>query len=98
VQNVAQRLGYEIVENLGSHGVGRSIHEEPSYIPIHNPHEQRVLNEGLVLTIEPFFSTGATSVQQESDGWTLTVPSGDLVAQYEQTLIVTERGALVVTA
>ena len=97
VQKVADRLGYEIVENLGSHGVGRSIHEEPSYVPIHNPHERRRLTAGMVLTIEPFFTTGATWVQQQSDGWTLTVPPGDMVAQYEHTLIVTDRGPLVVT-
>ena len=98
VQKIANRFGYKIVENLGSHGVGSSIHEEPSYIPMDNPSERRRLDEGLVLTIEPFFSTGATWVEEQSDGWTLSVPEGDLVAQFEQTLIVTRRGALVVTA
>jgi methionyl aminopeptidase len=98
VQQVADRLGFQVVENLGSHGVGRSIHEDPSYVPIDNPLEQRRLGAGQVLTIEPFFTTGASRVQQESDGWTLTVPSGDMVAQFEHTLIVTDSGPLVVTA
>ncbi len=98
VQKIADKFGYEIVENLGSHGVGNSIHEEPSYIPMDNPSERRRLDEGLVLTIEPFFSTGANWVEEQADGWTLCVPEGDLVAQFEHTLIVTRRGALVVTA
>ncbi len=97
VQRVADREGYRIIRNLGSHGVGASIHEEPSYTPYDNPHEERLLERGMVLTIEPFFCTGTQWVQEEDDGWTLTVPVGQLVAQYEHTLIVTDRGALVVT-
>ena len=98
VQAVADREGYVIVQNLGSHGVGRSIHEEPSYVPVDNPEETRLLERGMVLTIEPFFCTGADWVYEEDDGWTLSVPPGDMVAQFEHTLIVTDNGALVVTA
>ena len=97
VQAVADREGYTIVENLGSHGVGASIHEEPSYVPLDNPEEQRTLTRGMVLTIEPFFSTGVRWVHEEDDGWTLSVPEGNLVAQFEHTIIVTDRGAVVVT-
>ena len=97
VQRVADARGYTIVRNLGSHGVGRNIHEEPSYIPYDNPSEERKLERGMVLTIEPFFSTGIEWVEEEADGWTLSVPPGNLVAQYEHTLIVTDNGALLVT-
>jgi methionyl aminopeptidase len=97
VQAVADREGYTIVENLGSHGVGASIHEEPSYVPMDNPEEQRTLTRGMVLTIEPFFSTGVQWVYEEDDGWTLSVPAGNLVAQFEHTIVVTDQGALVVT-
>jgi methionyl aminopeptidase len=97
VQKVADELGYTIVRNLGSHGVGRNIHEEPSYVPLDNPGERRMLTQGMVLTIEPFFSTGVEWVLEEDDGWTLTVPPGNLVAQFEHTLIVTDSAPLVVT-
>ena len=95
---MADREGYTIVRNLGSHGVGSNIHEEPSYIPYDNPKEKRKLKRGTVLTIEPFFSTGVDWVYEEDDGWTLSVPPGNLVAQYEHTLIVTDNGPVVVTA
>ena len=98
VQKIADREHYTIVRNLGSHGVGASIHEEPSYVPFDNPSEKRKLTRGMVLTIEPFFSTGVDWVHEEDDGWTLSVPPGCLVAQYEHTLIVTDNGPLVVTA
>lgn len=98
VQKKANEGGYRIVENLGSHGVGRSLHEDPSYVPLHNPNERRKLTKGMVLTIEPFFSDRANWVEEQPDGWTLSVPTGVLVAQFEHTLIVTEGQPIVVTA
>ncbi len=98
VQKVADGAGFNIISNLGSHGVGRSIHEQPSYVPLDNPTERRRLENGMVMTIEPFFTTGPAWVEQQSDGWTLCVPKGELVAQYEQTLIVTDRTPVLVTA
>jgi methionyl aminopeptidase len=98
VHAVSESAGFNIVENLGSHGVGRSIHEAPSYVPLDNPNERRRLEKGMVMTIEPFFTTGPGWVEQQDDGWTLCVPRGELVAQFEQTLIVTDRTPLLVTA
>lgn len=97
-ERVAARSGYQIVRNLGSHGVGRSIHEEPSYVPVNNPQETRRLEEGLVFTIEPFFTTGTPWVEELADGWTLAVGKGQLVAQFEHTIMVTRTGAEVLTA
>lgn len=97
-QRVADRHGYRIVRNLGSHGVGRSIHEEPSYVPLDNPRESRRLSEGMVLTIEPFFTTGDPWVDELEDGWTLAVGDGHLVAQFEHTVVVTPGGAEILTA
>ena len=52
----------------------------------------------MVLTIEPFFTTDAEDVSEMDDGWTLTCGVGELVAQFEQTLIVTDGAPIVVTA
>jgi methionyl aminopeptidase len=97
VQRVGRRGGYRIVRKLGTHGVGRPQHEEPAEVPVEQPRERRRLAEGLVLTIEPFFTTGPAWVEAGSDGWTLSVPRGELVAQCEHTVVVTRAGALVVT-
>ncbi|MEM9742585.1 MAG: type I methionyl aminopeptidase [Pseudomonadota bacterium] len=98
VQAVADRYGYAIVDNLGSHGVGRALHEEPSYVPKPNPRERRKLEDGMVLTIEPFLTTGRPWVTERPDGWTLAVEPNVLVAQFEQTVVVRADGPLVVTA
>jgi methionyl aminopeptidase len=97
VEKVAREGGYRIVRNLGSHGVGRSLHEEPSYVPVYNPLDRRKLTDGLVLTIEPFFTTGSPVVEEANDGWTLMCSPGAMVAQFEHTVIVTKSRAIVVT-
>ena len=77
----------EVEESLG-----------PNDVPLANPSERRTLTEGLVLTIEPFFTTGRTWVEEGPDGWTLSVAPGALVAQFEHTVIVGSEGAEIVTA
>jgi methionyl aminopeptidase len=56
-----------------------------------------VLHEGLVITIEPFLTTGATSIFEDDDGWTLRTPDGSVGAQFEHTMIVTRGEPIVVT-
>ena len=97
VERRARRSGFRVVRNLSGHGVGRFIHEEPSVPNVFDPHDPRLLPEGLVMTIEPFLTLGATEVVEDQDGWTLRTPDGSLGAQYEHTMIVTQSGALVVT-
>lgn len=98
VQGVARETGHSVILNLGSHGVGRSLHEEPKFIPsFFDARETRILQKGCVMTVEPFLSNGASYADESTDGWTLTIPSGHRGAQYEHTLIVTEDAPLLVT-
>jgi methionyl aminopeptidase len=57
-----------------------------------------MLTENLVITIEPFLSTGATWVEEAEDGWTLRSQPGHWHAQYEHTLIITKGEPIVLTA
>ncbi|MDQ5826064.1 MAG: type I methionyl aminopeptidase [Chloroflexota bacterium] len=98
VEAQARRCGFTIIKNLAGHGVGRSLHEQPSMVlNYYNGLEKRKLSEGLVLTIEPFLSTGADFVMEAKDGWTLKTPDGSLLAQYEHTIIITKGRPVVVT-
>ncbi len=98
VQQVAKKSGFKIIRDLCSHGVGRSLHEEPTEIKGYfDPREKRRLSEGLVITIEPFLSTRSRSVHQSSDGWTLIGAQGGLSAQFEHTMVVTRGKPLLMT-
>lgn len=98
IEKVARAHRLRIIENLGSHGVGRALHEAPDHIPgYHDPHDRRVLREGMVITIEPFLSTRSRAVTEAGDGWTLVGEPGNLSAQFEHTLIITRGAPIVVT-
>jgi methionyl aminopeptidase len=98
IERTAKTYGFKIIENLGSHGVGRALHEEPEHIPGYfDPADKRILKEGMVITIEPFLSTKSRVVTEASDGWTLVGAQGNLSAQYEHTMIVARGEPIVVT-
>ncbi len=96
---VAKRGGYRIIRSLGGHGVGRKLHEPPHSIPHYDSSLARgKLKAGMVFTIEPFLSTGVGKVETDPDGWTLRTVDGELSAQYEHTVIITEDKPVLVTA
>jgi methionyl aminopeptidase len=95
----AQKNGYTLIRNLASHGVGTSLHEEPAEIPTWpDASERRIMQAGMVFTIEPFLSLGGDwAVEADGDPWTLYSRPQAFTVQYEHTLVVTPRGPLVVT-
>ena len=98
IERTAKAYGFKVIENLASHGVGRSLHEDPGHIPGYfDPSDKRVLAEGMVITIEPFLSTKTRVVKETGDGWTLAGAPGNLSAQYEHTMIITKGEPIVVT-
>jgi methionyl aminopeptidase len=99
IERVAKQHRLRVIENLCSHGVGRSLHEEPEAIPGYfDPHDTRVLREGMVITIEPFLSTKSRWADEGPDGWTLSGAPGNRSAQFEHTMVITRGAPLVMTA
>ncbi|MCJ2035464.1 type I methionyl aminopeptidase [Methylobacterium sp. J-068] len=94
----ARKNGYTLVRNLASHGVGLSLHEEPTEIATWpDASERRIMTEGLVFTVEPFLSLGAEFAEDGDDPWTLYSRPKALTVQYEHTVVATRSGPLVLT-
>ncbi len=99
IEKTAKKTGFVTLKDLGSHGIGRSLHDEPHFIPnFYDVSDQRTLKEGQVITIEPFLSTGVEQTQTEDDGWTLSTGTGNFSAQYEYTMVITKNKPMVLTA
>ena len=99
IEKTAINAGFTTIRNLGSHGIGRSLHEEPQFIQnFYDKSDTRTLREGQVITIEPFLSTVADSTVTAEDGWTLLTGDGNRSAQYEHTMVITRGKPLVLTA
>jgi methionyl aminopeptidase len=94
----ARKGGYTLITNLASHGVGRSLHEEPTEISTRpDASERRRMAEGAVFTIEPFLSLGAHEARDGRDKWTLLSHPRAPTVQYEHTVVATRSGPLVLT-
>ena len=98
VQIEARKRGYNVIYDLTGHGIGRKLHEEPKEIlNYYNPKDQRILNEGLVLAVEPFLTTGVGRVIEMKDGWSLRTSDNAIAAQFEHTIIVTKNEPIILT-
>lgn len=94
----AAERGYTLIRNLASHGIGRSLHEDPEEIPTWpSRRERRRIAKGMVLTVEPFLSTGGVWAESGPDGWTLYPEPRAAAVQYEHTVVATETGAIILT-
>lgn len=98
VQNEAKKRGYNVIYDLTGHGIGRKLHEAPNEIlNYYDPKDRRILDEGLVLAIEPFLTTGVGRVVQQKDGWSLRTSDNAIAAQFEHTIVVTKNEPIILT-
>ncbi|MGB7281395.1 MAG: type I methionyl aminopeptidase [Candidatus Acidiferrum sp.] len=97
VEREVRRRGFFVVRELGGHGVGRTIHEEPSVPNYADPSARHLLAEGLVIAIEPIIAAGTGRVSLDRDGWTVRTADGSLSAHYEHTIVITRREPILLT-
>jgi methionyl aminopeptidase len=90
--------GFSVIRELGGHGIGRSIHEEPSVPNFPAPDNGVRLTDGLVITIEPIIAAMSGRVVEEPDGWTIRTRDRSPVAHFEQTIVITRGMPIVLTA
>jgi methionyl aminopeptidase len=98
VASTVGRRGFSVVRGLAGHGVGRAIHEPPTVLNEWDPRQRDVLTEGLVITIEPMIAAGSGRPVEEPDGWTIRTRDRSLAAHYEETIVVSRGGPVVLTA
>jgi len=96
IDDEAKKLGFKVIKNLCGHGIGRKLHEAPSYIANYYDHQNRSrFKKNSVVAIETFISTRASYTTTNGDGWT-EVTKG-FVAQHEHTIIVTDNAPIILT-
>ncbi len=98
IESYARRFGYGVVRDFTGHGVGATFHSG-LIIPHYDsaPAYATEMQVGMVFTIEPMLTLGTHEWDIWSDDWTVTTRDKSITAQFEHTLVVTERGAQVLT-
>ncbi len=88
IQEYAESKGYSVVRELVGHGVGKNLHEAPEVPNFGKRGSGPVLQEGLVIAIEPMINLGKKAVKTERDGWTIRTLDNRPSAHFEHTIAV----------
>lgn len=98
IETEAKKRGYRVIKNLTGHGIGRSLHEEPSEIANYKDRFNLTrFRKNTVVAIETFISTTSTYAETLKDGWTMVGNKGGFMAQHEHTIVVTDGKPIVLT-
>lgn len=94
----AKKHGYKVIRNLTGHGIGRSLHEEPSEIAnFKDKFNLKRFKKNSVVAIETFISTTSSYAETLNDGWTMVGNKGGFMAQHEHTIVVTDGQPIILT-
>lgn len=98
IETHARANDFAVVESLVGHGIGRNLHEDPQVpnfrcFTMPDP----VMEEGLVIAIEPMINSGTKRVITARDEWTVLTADGKLSAHFEHTVAVTADGPKILT-
>jgi methionyl aminopeptidase len=97
IQQHVEAAGLSIVRSLVGHGIGRSMHEDPQIPNYGEPGSGILLEEGMVLAIEPMVTAGRHAVRVGDDHWAIYSQDGSLAAHFEFTVAVTDEGPRILT-
>jgi methionyl aminopeptidase len=97
IEKLVRPYNYGIVRELGGHGVGHEVHEKP-YIPnFGEKGKGEKLVAGMIIAIEPMINVGSEKIVEGQDGFVYVTKDGKRSAHFEHTVLVTEKGAEILT-
>lgn len=88
IQKFVESKGFTVVRELVGHGLGKHLHESPEVPNYGKRGSGPLLNEGLVIAIEPMVNLGTRNIVQERDGWTIRTADRKVSAHYEHTVAI----------
>ncbi len=98
METAAKKKGFLVIKNLGGHGIGRGLHEQPEeLLNYKNRFDQRRFKKNSVVAIETFIATTSSYATELNDGWTLVGNNGGYMAQHEHTIVVTGGKPIILT-
>ena len=97
IQEEIVGAGFSVVRELGGHGVGDRVHEEPFIPNFGHAGTGPELTEGMVLALEPISTVGKAAVVLSSDGYTYRTKDGSRSAHFEHTILIEAAGARIIT-
>ena len=97
VEEIAKKCHFGYPKNLAGHGVGREVHEEPHVPNFGTPRSGALLEEGLVIAIEPMMTLGTGDLYVDRDNFSYKTKDGSRSAHSEHTVMITTEGPEILT-
>ena len=97
IESCVREYGYNVVKRYIGHGIGHELHESPDVPNFGTAGRGVRLCNGMALAIEPMVNVGGSDVIEMPDGWTVKTADRSLSAHYENTVVITADGVLVLT-
>jgi len=97
IQECVEKNGFSVVREFQGHGIGTEMHEDPGVPNYGKPGRGPRLEPGMTIAVEPMINEGSYHVEELDDGWTIVTADGGLSAHYENTIVITENGAEILT-
>lgn len=97
IQEHAEHNGFSVAKELGGHGIGKELHEEPWIANFGKWHSGPRLEVGMVFAIEPIINAGDGKIKDGADDFTYETADGSLSAHFEHTVVITEKGPEILT-
>ncbi|MFO8191786.1 MAG: type I methionyl aminopeptidase [Bacillota bacterium] len=98
VQAYVEKNNCSVVRNYVGHGIGQELHEEPQVPNFGPPGRGLLLQQGIVIAIEPMVNAGTWEVKVLQDQWTVVTADGSLSAHFENTVALGENGPEILTS
>lgn len=98
IEGLATQFGYSVVRQFVGHGIGPRFQTGLQVLHHYNPRDRLVMRPGMVFTVEPMINAGTFQAVLWNDGWTAVTADLARSAQFEHTVLVTDRGSEVLTA
>lgn len=96
IEKTAKKYGVKVIKGLTGHGIGQSLHEDPTIYNYGKKGTGLILKPGMILAIEPMFAIGTNQIVQNSDeSW--ATKDRSLSAHFEHTIAITEKNSEVLT-
>ncbi|MBI5045669.1 MAG: type I methionyl aminopeptidase [Candidatus Niyogibacteria bacterium] len=97
IHSYVKAHGLDVVRELVGHGVGRAVHEDPEVPNWGRSGFGELIEEGAVLALEPMVVLGDPKIKLGKDGWAWLTADGLRSAHFEHTVVVTKKGAEILT-
>ena len=97
IESCVREYGFNVVKRYIGHGIGHELHESPDVPNFGTAGRGVRLCNGMALAVEPMVNVGTSEVIDMADDWTVKTADKSLSAHYENTIVITAEGVLVLT-